>query len=242
MIICAAQTKPIKGNIALNIANHKKLIQLAIANKADIIIFPELSITGYEPTLAAQLATNEQDSRFDDFQHISDTSSITVGIGMPLKCNNGVMISMIIFQPNKPRQVYAKQHLHRDEYPWFVSGKDQVYLLNEHHKIAFAICYELSVPVHAAHAYTNGATMYIASVAKTATGATTAMDSLRHIAKHYALPVIMVNCTGLCDGEVCGGNTAAWNSKGYLAGKLSDTQEGILIMDTDTQQALECIL
>ena len=52
MKICAAQTRPVKGNIQQNIENHKKLINLAVVNGADIIIFPELSITGYEPELA----------------------------------------------------------------------------------------------------------------------------------------------------------------------------------------------
>jgi len=39
MRICAVQTKPIKGDIPRNIAIHKKLIELAVANSADIIIF-----------------------------------------------------------------------------------------------------------------------------------------------------------------------------------------------------------
>jgi predicted amidohydrolase len=49
MKICAAQTRPVRGDIQTNIDNHKKLIDLAVSNGADIIIFPELSLTGYEP-------------------------------------------------------------------------------------------------------------------------------------------------------------------------------------------------
>ena len=55
MKLCAAQIKPINGDIEANIEKHKKLIDLAIANGADIIIFPELSITGYEPAVATGL-------------------------------------------------------------------------------------------------------------------------------------------------------------------------------------------
>ena len=46
MKICVAQTKPVKGDVQKNIENHKKLINLAIADEANMIIFPELSITG----------------------------------------------------------------------------------------------------------------------------------------------------------------------------------------------------
>ena len=40
MKICVAQTKPVKGDIKSNIDDHKKLIDLAVSNKADLIIFP----------------------------------------------------------------------------------------------------------------------------------------------------------------------------------------------------------
>jgi predicted amidohydrolase len=46
MKICVAQTRAIKGDIQSNIDNHKKLIDLAISNGANIVIFPELSLTG----------------------------------------------------------------------------------------------------------------------------------------------------------------------------------------------------
>jgi predicted amidohydrolase len=46
MKICVVQTRPIKGDIARNIVQHKHLIDLATANGADIVFFPELSITG----------------------------------------------------------------------------------------------------------------------------------------------------------------------------------------------------
>ena len=84
MKICVAQTRPIKGDIQSNIHNHKKLIDLAVSSGAEIVIFPELSLTGYEPTLAKELAINEDDSRLDDFQKISDTQQITIGVQMHL--------------------------------------------------------------------------------------------------------------------------------------------------------------
>ena len=49
MKISVAQTKPVKGNIESNIDHHKKIIDLAVSYETDIIVFPELSITGYEP-------------------------------------------------------------------------------------------------------------------------------------------------------------------------------------------------
>ena len=112
MKICVAQTKPIKGNIAANIVQHKKLIDLATTLKAEIIIFPELSLTGYEPKLAKDLASSPVDSRLDDFQNISDAKQIVIGVGMPTKTSKGICISMILFQPYQSRQKYSKRYLH----------------------------------------------------------------------------------------------------------------------------------
>src|SRR5689334_15189789 len=115
MKIAIAQLQPIKGDVASNIELHKKLITLAVSHHADAIFFPELSITGYEPELAKELATNQDDQRFDDFQKISDVNNITIGIGVPTKSLSGIRISMIIFQRDKQRETYSKQQLHADE-------------------------------------------------------------------------------------------------------------------------------
>ena len=67
MKLAVAQTKPEAGNIEKNIEIHKSLIASAVANKVDLIVFPELSLTGYEPSLAKQLATDQNDHRLDVF-------------------------------------------------------------------------------------------------------------------------------------------------------------------------------
>lgn len=239
MKLCAAQTRPVKGDIAENIGSHKKLIDLAVANGANFIIFPELSITGYEPTLAGELATHLNDSRLDDFQTLSDAGPLTVGVGIPLKTTDGITISMVIFQPGKDRAVYSKQYLHADEAPYFVSGHNTVGLLGPEANIAPAICYELSVPEHSDAAHNAGAKTYFASVVKTAAGTAKAVDTLAEIAKTYSMNVVMANCVGVCDGDVCGGRSSVWNQRGQLLGQLNDTDEGILLFDTATQEVIE---
>src|ERR1700753_1352804 len=131
MKIAVAQTRPVKGEIETNISHHKKLIAFAVENGAGMLVFPELSITGYEPELAKELATTPDDSRFDDFQLISNGSRVTIGIGVPILGEQGVMIGMVIFEPNKPRRLYCKQHLHSDELPYFVAGEEQVFLSDD---------------------------------------------------------------------------------------------------------------
>ncbi|GAA4469317.1 carbon-nitrogen hydrolase family protein [Nibrella saemangeumensis] len=235
MKLCIAQTRPAKGDMPQNTVAHIRFIDLAIANGADLIIFPELSITGYEPELAAELATTPEDSRFDIFQQISDTRQVTIGIGVPTRTEQGICIGLVIFQPGQPRHLYSKKYLHPDEEPFFVSGETTTGLIGGNASIALAICYEISVPEHSENAHKQGAGVYIASVAKSVAGVEKAVDTLSHIASRYSMPVLMANCIGPCDNFEAGGKSAVWNSKGELAGQLSDTHEGILVFDTETQ-------
>jgi len=236
MKICVAQTRPVKGNIAGNIENHKKLINLAVADRADIIIFPELSITGYELELAGALATTPDDRRFNVFQEISDTGQITIGIGVPTKNNNGIYITMVLFRPHQARQTYSKKYLHTDEEPFFVSGQSSLRLLGDKNNAALAICYEILVPEHAENAFKNGADIYIASVAKSVNGMAKAIERLAQIAQEYSMTVFMANCVGFCDNFECGGKTSVLDNKGLLLGQLNDSDEGLLILDTDTHE------
>ena len=239
MKICVAQTRPVKGDIQSNIDNHKKLIDLAIFYGADTVIFPELSLTGYEPELAKELATTPDDSRFDDFQKISGARLITIGVGVPIKNNAGICISMILFQPHKARQIYSKKYLHADEEGFFISGQNSTGLINNKTSIALAICYELSVPEHSENAFKSGAEIYIASVAKSESGVEKANEILSGIATKYSMAVLMSNCVGPCDNFEAVGKTSIWNNKGLLVAQLNDNSEGILIIDTDTQKLIE---
>lgn len=75
-------------------------------------MFPELSLTGYEPELARSLAIHSDDSRLTPLQEISDQYNIILCVGAPTINNDDLFISMIIFHPYKERVTYSKQYLY----------------------------------------------------------------------------------------------------------------------------------
>ena len=234
MKICIAQLQPVKGDVGKNIELHEKLINIAVSLSADVIVFPELSLTGYEPTLAQELAATPDDKRFDIFQKISNEKRITIGVGMPITTPFGITISMICFRSDKPRQVYSKKYIHADEEGFFVSGQNPDAPIFSTSNIALAICYEISVPAHAEDAFNKGAKIYIASVAKSTKGIDAAIQRLSDIARSYSMIVFMSNCTGLADGVICAGKSSIWNASGELIGQLDNTSEGLLMLDTES--------
>jgi predicted amidohydrolase len=233
MKISLAQTRPHKGDVEKNIVAHMEFVRLAVSHNSDLIVFPELSLTGYEPTLAKELATTENDPRLDDLQKISNEKNITICAGMPTRKGESIRISMLIFSPHQPRRVYSKQFLHEDEFPFFENGCDGVFLSHANHVIAPAICYESLLPGHAETAFKNGATVYLASVAKSARGVEKAFRHYPAIAKQYSMFVCMANCVGASDNFLSVGKSAVWNSDGVLMGELDETNEGILVFDME---------
>jgi predicted amidohydrolase len=204
-----------------------------------VIIFPELSLTGYEPGLAKALATIQDDRLFDVFQKIFDSGKIIIGVGIPINTDGQICISMVIFHPFRAKQIYSKKYLHPDEEPFFVPGQNSSNLIEGKTRIALAICYELSIPGHVEAAVTNKAEIYIASVAKSVNGVEKAVNRLSEIAGKYSIPVLMSNCIGNCDGFESAGRTSVWYNNGELACQLDGTNEGILIFDTNTQELMK---
>jgi len=232
MKICIAQTKSEKGNITHNIAKHITWINRAISYASDLILFPELSLSGYEPIFAQQLATNLNDSRLDIFQEISDLNRIVIAVGLPIRLENEVNISMVIFQPSSARLLYSKQYLHSDELPYFIPGNKQTLFKIKDQLLAPAICYEALQEEHWYQASQLGAQIYLASVAKPQKGIDKAYGYFPLLAAKYSMPIIMANSIGFNDNFLSAGQSSVWDANGMLIGKLSNNEEGILVYDT----------
>ncbi|SON95769.1 MULTISPECIES: carbon-nitrogen hydrolase family protein [Xanthomonas] len=149
MRLTAAQILSTPGQIEENISKHLNVIRLPARKNADVLVFPELSLTGYEPALAQALAVHPIDGRFDAFQVASDRYGMLIAIGVPTKGAKGIEISMICFQPGLERTTYSKQQLHLDELPFFTPGTEQRVLRHADQVLAPAICYESLQASHA---------------------------------------------------------------------------------------------
>ncbi len=234
MKIAVAQTEPIKGNIEKNIESHIFWIQKAIDENANLIFFPELSLTGYEPELADLLATNQDDKRLDCLQQLSDDHNIIIGVGLPTKSNNDLNISTIIFQPKAEKITYSKQYLYHTEKGIFKPAINPLIINYGSETIAPAICFELSNKEHHEYAIQNNASVYIASVLNSVNGVDEDLKKLSDIAKNYNMVACMANYIGESGGYKCAGKSSVWNKNGELIKQLDDKEEGLIIYDTET--------
>lgn len=238
MKLCAVQSRSFKGDVQANLERHLACIEQAAALGAELVVFPELSLTGYEPTLARQAALPVSAARLDPLQAACDRLGITVAVGLPLPTPEGIRIGMPIFSPGVPRQAYAKRRLHDDELQYFTPGDQALQLHLGEHRVAPAICYESMFMAHAVAAREQGADLYLVSVAKTAKGIDEGHAHYAEVARELDMPVLLANCVGPADTFIAAGGSAAWDRQGRLLARLDDHGEGMIVFDTRSAAAI----
>ena len=231
MILAAAQTKPKRGNIASNLLNHYQLIELAAQNGAQLIAFPEMSITGYERENAMELALAEDDYRIDHLKDLATDNNIVIIAGAPILTENQLFIGEFIIAPNDSVSVYTKQFLHEGEDEFFQSSFDNNPIVTiENPNIPLAICAHIDNPKHPENASKNNADIYIASIFFSPNGIPNAYRDLQNYAEKHQMNVLMANFSGESWGSPSAGQSAFWNTKGELVAQMNDSDSGLLLI------------
>ncbi|MCP5103636.1 MAG: hypothetical protein GY950_09670 [bacterium] len=90
MKIRAVQFSPALGNIQKNLDFHTKKIADAVSNKKNLIIFPELSISGYQmKDIVYDVCLTPNDEIFNQFKTLS--RKIDIVIGAPVEEPTGII-------------------------------------------------------------------------------------------------------------------------------------------------------
>jgi predicted amidohydrolase len=232
MILAAAQTKPKRADIDANLLDHYRLIELASANGAQLIVFPELSITGYEREDAARLAFTENDSRLDHLKKLATENKITIIAGAPIRINSNLFLGEFCIAPNDAVSLYTKQFLHTGEEVYYQPSFDYNPMIEiENERISCAICADIDNPLHPENASKKDSSTYIASIFFSPNGIPQAHQSLQNYASQYQMNVLMANFGGESYGSPSGGRSAFWNNKGELIAQMEDSGSGLLLVE-----------
>jgi predicted amidohydrolase len=232
MILASAQTKPKQGDIESNLIDHYRMIDLASKNNVDLIVFPEMSITGYEREKAKDLAFTVTDSRLDRLRQLSVDSKMILIVGAPIQSNDKLYIGAFILKPDHSISIYTKQYLHSGEEKFFDSSFDFNPLIDvNNEQFSIAICADIVNPKHAESANKNGVSLYIASIFFTPNGIADAHKMLSDYSRQYRMNVLMSNYCGQSWGFDSGGQSAFWDKNGDLITSLDKTVSGLLIVE-----------
>ncbi len=233
--IAAAQSHSSKGDISANVQTHAEFIQTAGEHNVDLLIFPELSLTGYEPELAPALTLSLDDNRLTPLADLARNSRMTIIVGAPVSTPHGKpYIGALVLGNTKPL-IYLKRHLHRGEDEFFTPGSEDCLIDVKGVRIGLAVCADIAVAWHASEAAGRGASIYAAAVLITSQGYSDDAALLRTYAQQHHMAVLMANHGGPTGRFVPAGRSAIWDGNGQLIAQADEIgQTLVLACQTET--------
>lgn len=246
-VVAVAQIDCVLGDLKRNIEKHISYIQSAIKEKASLILFPELSLTGYTlRDINIDVAVNPFKSKlFDDFKKLSKEIIIIVG-GVEEGENFAIYNSAFVFEDGEVK------HIHRKIYPptygmfeemrYFSSGRNVRAFDTKLGRIGVLICEDLwhiSLPYLLA---IDGATV-IAGLAASPTRISGESDELtnykinsehhRTYARLLSVYLLFSNRVGYEDGVNFWGGSEVVNSDGEVVAVAKLFEEDLIFAEVD---------
>ncbi|HLG24615.1 MAG TPA: nitrilase-related carbon-nitrogen hydrolase [Candidatus Nanoarchaeia archaeon] len=236
MKIAIAQTNPKVGDLE---NNTKKIISLIRKTKADIIVFPELSITGYSPQdlLLNKNFVNKNLECLNLIVGSTKNKAVVVGFVERDNLNNSFIYnSAAVIKDGQIIAVHRKVCLPNytvfDEKRWFSKGNDATVFELNGKRIGVNICEDIWFSEIAKMQKEKGAEIIInLSASPYRSGKTEKIESV--IGQRWnetGIPIIFVNQTGSQDGIVYYGHSLYFKD-GKVIKKCRDFEEDMIIVE-----------
>ena len=240
--VAAAQTVPVRGDVAANVREHLRLAELASGERVEALVFPELSLTGYEIELADGLAFSKRDSRLGPLVDAAASCALTLVVGAPIRIESKLHIGAFVIRRDRSIDVYTKRRLGAfsaaagcdgvvppAERTVFQSGDlDPIVEIGET-RAAIAVCADIGDPAHPRAAAARGATIYLAGMFIIPAEFESDATRLAAYASEHSMAVIMANYGAPTGGLATAGKSAAWSENGELLAQLGPAGTGVVI-------------
>ncbi|MGH7382248.1 MAG: nitrilase-related carbon-nitrogen hydrolase [Candidatus Methylomirabilales bacterium] len=156
-----AQLAPALGNLDTNLALHNKILREAEGQGVDLLLFPELSLTGYFlKDLVPTVALTARDPRLDLFKQASRKMAIVVGL-VEESSDRRFFNAAAYFEDGTLRHLHRKLYLPTyglfDEHRYFAQGESLRAFDTRLGRMALTICEDLWHPATAYLAALDGA-------------------------------------------------------------------------------------
>lgn len=228
--VAAAQVASIHGDLSRNLRTHAAAITSAAERGVSVLVFPELSLTGYEPELAATHALAPSDARLTPLGELAQRHRRYVSVGTPLAAGGRKpALGAILFCPDGSRRTYAKMHLGGIEPNYFAPGREPLAFEAGGQTVGLSICADSSVPSHPQGYTARGATVYAAGVFLNAEWYATDVFRLAGYAPAHRMLVVMANHAASVGTYNSVGRSAVWAPDGVLLAQAAGTEDALVV-------------
>lgn len=231
--VALVQAVPHYGNVEQNILDASALVSGFRPGGNDFVLFPELSLTGYDLSLMKRGSSwiTPGDPRLRPLQESSESSGAVVVVGAAVVDREGhPRLASVVFSPSGSCHVIPKTYLHGEEKDYFTPGATGApgSITVKGWKVGLGVCFDAAVPDHAAAVARAGADIYAVSGLYT-TGQERRLDiHLASRAMDHGMYTLLANLGGAGPGwESCGG-TGSWGPDGSIRQKTNLTTEAVV--------------
>lgn len=231
--IGVAQIASLMGDIKGNVDMHAAAMNAAATFGASVLVFPELSLTGYEPELAASLAMSLTDPRLAPLADLARRHRIDTVLGAPLSAGfEKPSLGAIVITRDGARMSYRKIHLGAEEQAYFSMGQNPLVLDLSDHSIGIAICADSSQPAHPKAYAALGVDIYATSVFLNEEWYQEDAPRLAGYARRFGMLTLMAN-HGASTGRFASvGRSAIWSPDGALLAQASGIESVLIVAGT----------
>lgn len=213
LVVAVAQPPCVPHDVAANAATHAATIRSAGAR---LVVFPELSLTGYE---LDDPAITPDDARLAPIvEACAETGSLAL-IGAPVHGQDGqVHIGMLAIDGSGARVAYRKMWLGGAEPDRFSPGGAPAVIELDGWRLGLAICKDTGVVQHAADTAALGIDAYVAGVLESAGDAAVPGERACRVAADHGVWVAIASFAGSTGGgysEAAGGS-GVWTPEGAV--------------------------
>lgn len=211
LVLAVAQPECRAYDVARNAEAHASAVRSAAAR---VVVFPELSLTGYEldaPVVAAD------DPRLDTLvAACADTGSLAL-VGAPVQGAAGrAHIAMLAVDGSGVTVAYRKMWLSTTEAEQFSPGTEPAVHEVDGWRLGLGICKDTGTPQHVVETAAAGIDAYLAGVLEVAEDDAVLEERARRIAVEHQVWVAMASFAGATGGgyERAAGRSGIWGPDG----------------------------
>ena len=211
LVIAVAQPPCVSHDVAANALAHAAAVRSADAR---VVVFPELSLTGYELDATAIAA---DDPRLSPISEACAHARALALVGAPVRGEDGRShIATLAVDGAGARVAYRKMWLGAAESERFAPGDRPAVHDVDGWRLGLAICKDTGVARHAAATAALGIDAYVAGTVKPADEAALQHERARRVAVDHRIWVAVASFAGSTGGGYApaAGRSGIWSSAG----------------------------
>ena len=213
LTVAVAQPSCASYDVAVNAVTHAATVRSAGAR---VMVFPELSLTGYE--LDAPAITVEDPRLAPIVEACAESGSLAL-VGAPVHGDAGRShIAMLAIDGTGATVAYRKMWLGTAESNRFDAGGKPAVLDVDGWRLGLAICKDTGIPQHASDTAALGIDVYVAGILESAADEAVLAERARRVATGHQVWVAVASFAGSTGGGYApaAGRSAIWASDGEI--------------------------